>query len=281
MHRLLLLALVLAACQSQAPESASASETALIQVNAADLPAQEELGLTSAPPPGPEPAAARNRRLIRRAEIGLRVRDYASARAEVDGLARRFGAYVGGENEGRSDTEIRNRLTLRVPAERFEPLLAALVGVGDGVEYRTITADDVTEQWVDLEARLRARRAVEARYQEILARANTVEEVLAVEARLGETREAIEAAEGRLRYLRDQVGLSTITLVLTQRTATALAGPGFFGRLGDAFRNGWNGLTEATLTFAALWPLWLVGAALWFASRPLRRRLRTRRKAAV
>lgn len=231
-----------------------------------------------APPQGPEPAAAQNRRLIRRAEVGLRVGDYTRARAEVDGLARRFGAYVGGEQETRSDTEVQNRLTLRVPAGRFDALLAALVGVGEGVEYRTVTADDVTEQWVDLEARLGARRAVEARYQEILGRANTVEEVLAVEARLGETREAIEAAEGQLRYLRDQVALSTITLVLTQRTATALSGAGFFGRLGDAVRGGWNGLTEFVIALVALWPLWLIGTALWFATRPLRRRLRARRK---
>ncbi len=218
--------------------------------------------------------AAVERKLIRRANVRLRVDDYAEARAAVAALAERFGAYVGGENERRYGGRVENTLTLRVEAERFEELMGALLGVGE-VEARAVDTEDVTRQYVDLAARLRARRAVEARYAELLARANSVEDVLAVERQLAQVREEIESATGQLRYLRNQVALSTITLTLVEESVGGLAaGPGFRTRIGRAFEAGWAGVQALVVGFVGLWPLWL----LVLLTLPFVRRYERRRK---
>src|SRR5690606_33897713 len=115
----------------------------------------------------------------------------------------------------------------------------------------------------DLEARLRARRAVAERLTELLARADTVEEILAVQTQLAQVQEEIASAEGQLRYLRNQVALSTITLTIFEESATGVAsGSPFFTRIGDAFAVGWEGVQELAVGLVALWPLWALLALL-------------------
>jgi hypothetical protein len=131
---------------------------------------------------------------------------------------------------------------------------------------------------VDLEARLRARRAVLDRYLQLLARADDVGEILAVETKVAETQEAIEAAEGQLRALRDRVGLSTLEVTISDGELGALAaGPPFLRRLGEAFSVGLAGVADLALGVVVLWPLWLLGAAAFFGLRPVLRRRRIRR----
>ena len=284
MRMLLVLAVgILSACQS-------ASDAEPSQVEVAES-AQDDLSVASPPAEGPleiaDPAraasgpAARDtpapapRVLIRTADLRLRVRDYDDARRAVAATARRMGAFVAGEAEQRLPYEVTNTLTLRVEAARFDTLMEALAALGEEVVERRVSVADVTEQAVDLESRLRARRAVEARYVEILGRSGTIEDVLAVEARLAETREAIELAEGQLRGLRDRVALSTITLTISEESPTGITdGPGFFSRLGAAFGTGWDGLLGLVVGLVALWPLALIVPLvvwLWRRVRRLRR----------
>ena len=291
MRRLLLvLSLALASCQSD-PSLDAASESP--QVAYADIePAQQEVSesqgvlpspLPPPPPPPPPPAGVGDgsqgapavgapasvpapRALIRTADLRLRVDDYDEARRAVAATARRMGAVVAGEAEQRLAYEVTNTVTIRVAADRFDPLMEALASLGEVVERR-VAVEDVSEQAVDLEARLRARRAVEARYEAILARAASVEDVLAVEARLAETREAIEVADGQLRGLRDRVALSTVMLTISEESPTGLTdGPGFLSRLGGAFGEGWDVFLALLVGLVAVWPLAILvplGVWLW------------------
>ncbi len=283
MRALLFGVLVLcSACQS-ASDSAS---TEMAQVAYADV--QQEAagsapagGASAASPSAPQPDAASpvvpaaGRVFIRDADLRLRVDDYDAARRAALAAARRARAVVAGEAEQRYAFSVTNTLTIRVEAARFDSLMEALAAIGTEVVERRVTVEDVTAQNADLEARLRARRAVEARYLDILGRAGRVEDVLAVERQLAETREAIEVAEGQLRGLRDRVALSTITLTLSEESATGITdGPGFLSRLADAFSTGWDGLLGLLVGLVALWPLaFLVPLGVW-AWRAVRRRRR-------
>lgn len=272
---LLLLALLLAACQGTPDQSAGSPAMA---PESAELSAQDadRAPVTATAAQDTATDSTAERRLIRRATLRLRVDDYAEARAEVAALVDRFGGYVGGEQERRDPGRVENTLTLRVEAARFDALMEALLAVGDEVDFRTVEVEDVTREFVDLEARLGARRAVAERLTALLARASTVEEILAVQTQLAEVLEEIESAEGQLRYLRNQIGLSTITLTIFEESATGVAvGTPFFRRLGDAFAVGWEGVKALLLAVVAFWPLWLLAALLW----PLWRRLERRRKA--
>ena len=227
--------------------------------------------------PTPEPD---EQRLIRRAEVRLRVDDYTNARERVGALVRQFDGYLGDEREQRYPSRIENTLTIRIDAGRFDSLMSALLAVGKEINFRNVTVEDVTRQYVDLEARLRARRAVEERYTQILGRANDIEAILAVERQLADVREQIESAEGQLRYLSNQVSLSTITLTLFEESSTGLlAGPTFFSRIGNAFETGWDGVLELLIALVAMWPLWVLLALSIPLLRRLNHRLVSRRKA--
>ncbi|HEX9950367.1 MAG TPA: DUF4349 domain-containing protein [Rubricoccaceae bacterium] len=262
MRLLLAIALLsLAACQGDdSAYSEAAPAMMAMDIQAAQAPAAQSPAV-----PASGPATSRAPRvLVRTAEMRIDVRDYAAARTRALATARRLGAVVSGEDERRSAYEVANTLTLRVDAARFDSLLDAMAGLGE-VTARSVSVEDVTEQAVDLDARLRARRAVEARYVEILSRAASVEDVLAVEKQLAETREEIERADAQQRSLRDRVALSTLRLTLAEESATGIAdGPGFGSRLADAFGSGWDLLLGLLVGLVSLWPLaFVIPAVVW------------------
>ncbi|MEM1117364.1 MAG: DUF4349 domain-containing protein [Bacteroidota bacterium] len=275
------LALVLSACQAEneasyAPESAdlAVEADAFDETGAAPQRASGTVVQASAQIPVPEPA---ERLLVRTASVRLRAEDHAEVVAQARALARAVGGFVGEEASQRYADRVETTLTLRVPAARFDTLMAALTALDGEVDARSVSVDDVTRQVADVEARLGAKRAAEAQYIELMGRSGSIEDVLAVQARLQQVREEIESAEAQLRAVRDQVSLSTIRLTVFEASAAGItAGPGWFAQAGRAVVNGWNGVLELALGLLSIWPVLLLGGgAVWW----LRRRFRPRRAA--
>ena len=117
----------------------------------------------------------------------------------------RIGQEAGGYLSTRQDTAV----TIRVPRDSFDAVIARIEALGN-VLHRDIRARDVTDQYVDLEARLKNAYGMRARLQELLAKAN-VKEALEIEQQLGRVMEEIERMEGQLKLMRDEIAFSTIT----------------------------------------------------------------------
>ena len=113
-------------------------------------------------------------------------------------------------------------VTVRVPVSAFEATLAAIKALGVRVERESTQGQDVTEQFTDLEARLRSAQAQEAQYLVILTDAVTVGDVLAVQEHLADVRMQIESLEGQIQYLENLTSYSTITVEVTQETRVTL-----------------------------------------------------------
>jgi hypothetical protein len=124
---------------------------------------------------------------------------------ELDAVER-IGREVGGYLSVRQD----NAVTIRVPRDRFDDAIARVEKLGD-VTHRDIKATDVTDEYVDLESRLKNAYAVRDRLKDLLTRAQ-VKEALEIEKELGRVGEEIERMEGKLKLLRDQLAFSTITV---------------------------------------------------------------------
>jgi len=129
---------------------------------------------------------------------------------ELETMTREVGGFV----SKRTDRMI----TIRVPAQRFYEVVGRIEHLGE-VLRRDVTAQDVTEEFLDTELRLRNARAVRARLQELLARATTVQDSLMIERELDRVSVEIDRMEGRLKYLRDRAAFSTITVSLEPRNA--------------------------------------------------------------
>jgi hypothetical protein len=138
-----------------------------------------------------------DRLLVRRAELAIEVEHPADVPPRATALATSLGGYV----QSTTATEGGVYLTLRVPATSLDAVLDSLGRLGH-VESRTVSADDVTEQAVDLEARVASLRSARDRLRELQGRATTVAELVAAEGELGRVQAELDSLEGRLKLLR-------------------------------------------------------------------------------
>lgn len=161
------------------------------------------------------------RKVVYTADYRIVVGDLEGAIKSTEQLAASAGGYL--------QRITGDSITIRVPVERFEEVTDQIESMGR-VSRRNIQASDITEQFVDLEARLRNARAVAARLNELLARAENVQAALAVEKELNRVNEQIERFEARLALLQSRIAMSTITVTF-ERIARPARPPGKMGTL--------------------------------------------------
>jgi len=167
----------------------------------------------------------------------------------------------------------RATVTARVPPAEFSRVLGGLDGVGR-VTRRTIGGQDVSEEFVDLEARVRNFERHEAQLLSFMGRAQKVQDLLALESELARVRGEIEQATGRLRFLKARTDLATIQVALL-RAPFVTPPDGLFGRLvqqvKQAFADGWSAAFAVVLSVAVLAaqlsPLAIVALAGWLIYR--------------
>ena len=169
------------------------------------------------------------RKIIRNGEMTLEVEDAATAQQKVAAIAEQLGGFVvTSEISQYSGNSPQVTITMRVPAEHFGDAGARLHAVGSKVLHEKETGQDVTEEFIDVEARLRSKQALEAQFLEIMKQAKTVSDALEVQGQLADVRTEIERLEGRRRFLENQSSLSTITVILqVPSPIVASSGEGF------------------------------------------------------
>ncbi len=171
-----------------------------------------------------------NRKIIRNAEMTIQVDDPSAAQQKVSGIAESNGGFIVTSeiSQAGSSGPLVN-ISMRVPAERFGAVLEALHSVGNKVVREKSTGQDVTEEYIDLEARIRTKQALEAQFLEIMKQARTVSDALEVQTQIAEVRGEIERLEGRRRFLENQSSLSTISLTLQSPSPVVATSGSTFG----------------------------------------------------
>jgi hypothetical protein len=219
-------------------------------------------------------------KLIRTAQVSVEEAEYERAAAEVARVAEAFGGYVAESqlNSGREEHRS-GSITIRVPADRFTAALAALKGVGK-VRAESVSTQDVTKAYTDLETRLRVKRDTADRLRELLrTRTADLPDVLNAERELARVTEEIEQMEGERRFYDQQVAFSTITLALAE--PQAVVEPGVFTPIGHALRDSLQVLAQslAALVYllVALLPWMALGYAAWRTVKAVRNRRRAAR----
>jgi ribosomal protein S13 len=164
-------------------------------------------------------AAPMPRMIVRTANVRITVADTGKAVDAVTRSVEGVGGYVSGSNVWREGELLRAKLTLRVPANQLTSALAAIRGLAKRVDNEVIASEDVSQEFVDLDARVRNLEATEEELRQLLvvARQNSrkATEVLEVHQQLMNIRGEIEQAKGRMRYLSQVTSMSTISLEVT------------------------------------------------------------------
>lgn len=201
------------------------------------------------------------RKLIKEGAMSFQCENVEKTKVEVDKICKQLGAYSSSEGQDRYGDNLNYRHTIRVPAERFDTLVQELEKLAIKVESKDINTRDVTEEFIDVETRLKTKKELESRYLEILKQARSVEEVLSVEREIGNVRSEIESMEGRLNYLKNRVSFSTLNVNYYQQIESDF---GFGSRFIQSFGNGWRNLLSFLIGLMSLWPfILLIGAGTW------------------
>ena len=236
--------------------------------------------------------AKTSRRIIRNAELTVEVDNPKGAEQAATAIAERLGGFtISSELHQYAESEDRGTLTielvLRVPAEQFQQALTQLRALSAHLTSEKITGQDVTEEFIDIEARIRTEKALEAQYLDILKDAKTVKDALDVHSHLAEVREQIEKAEGRRHFLENQTSLSTVRLELRKFTPEINTGGfGFASSLrhagGDLVRVSAGIVTGGIRVIGILLPILVIlGLPVFFLVRYVRHRRRRRLQSAA
>ena len=206
-------------------------------------------------------------KIIKSATAKYKVDDVKVATAEIKKIAMQYNAYISDQRFQNNLYQIENRFTVKVPQEHFDAMMDSIASVVAFIEYENITTKDVTEEYVDLQSRLKTKLEVKARYEEVLRKnAKTVEDILLTEDKLRIIQEEIESAQGRLKYLTSKVAYSTIQVDLYE-TVEYVDEPTsykktFLDKSKNGFSFGWNMIEATLLFFIHVWPLLIGGVIL-------------------
>ena len=207
-----------------------------------------------------------DKKIIKTADIELKLDDYKKFNSTIHASLKQFGAYVAAEKQTENDLRIENSLTVKVPVDEFDALVNSFAGDGIKLMAKNVSTEDVTGEVVDTKARLQAKMAVRDKYLELLKQARNMTDILQVQNQINDIQENIEAANGRIQYLQHASAYSTINLsyyqYLNGRTADDLT-PDFFTKMTRAFSTGTSFLIGLFLFCVSIWPFIIAGLIAW------------------
>ncbi len=241
------------------------------------LSAENERLATSINAPQTElQAEIAERKLIKEGQIKFETSDISATRQIVFEAVKKCKAYISSDQESTFSGSRKNTLIICVPAKNFDNLLQeATLGV-EKFMVKTIKIKDVTEEFIDIEARLRTKKELEKRYITLLNRANNVKEVLAVEQQIGQLQADIESIEGRLKYLQNKVSFSTLNMEIYETFPTKTTG--FASKFTTGFKDGWERFILFFVMLTHIWPFIIIGIGLVASFKIYRKKKKTDRK---
>jgi hypothetical protein len=232
------------------------------------------------------------RKVIQNAEMTIESDKPEEGQQKIGVIAEKHGGFVviseSKHNEAASQNVASTQVNVvvRVPAQQFQATIDEIRAVGGRILHEKSSGQDVTEEYIDLEARIRTKKALEAQFLEIMKQARKVEEALNVQRELASVRTDIERLEGRHRFLDNQASLSTITVTLaTPAPIVTATTAGFGDSVKQAFGNSVDVAAAIILGFIRLVIVLvpvalLLGIPAWIIYRFVRRRVAWEKKPA-
>ncbi len=199
------------------------------------------------------------RKIIWTGNLELQVENVDTVTKKISKICDKYGAFVSDMSLTNTNYEISNKITVRVKSKDFTKLISDIKGSSIFIRKVEINSNNVTEEFIDIESRLKTKKEVRERYIDILKnKAGEIKDVIAAEEAIRTITEEIEAKEGRLRYLSNKVDLSTVNILIFQKVDFK-AEPNIYEKpyvtkMLEALKNGWEILTDILLLVLNIWP---------------------------
>lgn len=203
-----------------------------------------------------ETPVQQEQKIIKNADLRFETKSLDTTAATINKAINKYRGLLQNDTQAKEYNELRRTMTVRLPSENFEGFVG---DISKGVSYfdkRDVTADDVTEEYIDVEARMKAKKVLEERYYDMLRKATKVDDMLQIEQQISAIRQEIDAAEGKLRYIRSRVSMSTVTIAFYKVTETNEGvTESYASKAWTSLKSGFNGLTGFFLVLLNIWPV--------------------------
>ena len=154
------------------------------------------------------------RDVIYNASINITVNTVTDAVNQVQSIAKTAGGTVESMYSGGGQDQQQANITIRVPQAQFFAVMEQLQGLGT-VQNQNVSSQDVTQQFIDLQARLKTSQAEEQSLLSLLGKAETISDIITIQTQLTQVRAEIESLQGQVNYMQNQVDMSTITVSMS------------------------------------------------------------------
>lgn len=213
-------------------------------------------------------------KIIKQASLRFETNNLEETYKQIQTAVKQSQGKVQSDSEGKDYGTLYRNITIRVPSQNFDNLINT---ISKGVAYferKEITAEDVTEQYIDLTTRLKNKRKLEERYLQILQKATKISEILEIEKQISIIREEIEAKEGQLKYLESRVSESRVTIEffknLPEQEAVQLS---YGSKLWTAIKSGFFSLSSFFISIISIWPFIIIICVLaYFIRKRIKRK---------
>jgi len=206
----------------------------------------------------------RERKLIQSVDMQFEVKDLESSTNKIKKAIKQYGGFISDMNQDSRGYSMNNSLSVRLPSQHLDDFTSIVESESIFTDHKKINADDVTEEFVDISARMKTKKEVRDRYIAILRdRAENVSEVLDAEEKIRRIQEEIESIEGRLKYINDRVAFSTVRLNFYQKTEhiakkSTIYEKSFFTKAMEGLGNGLEMIQLLILAFINIWPITII-----------------------
>ncbi len=223
--------------------------------------------------PSRSSAINNNQKIIKTSVLKFETQNLEKTYSNIARYVKQNEGFIQSDNSNKGYNKISRTLQIRIPSVNFQTTLDSITNKVAYFDTKQITCKDVSEEFIDLEARLKAKKTLEVRYLQLLSKAKNVKEMLEIEKELSNIREEIESKQGRLKYLENKVALSTFNIDFYKLNVATTVSRSYGSKMWNAVKSGFNGLSLFFLGLLNIWPLVLIismGAFLlkkWFNKR--------------
>lgn len=258
------LVLILASCKKSGESYAEASAVELAEMETSST--ADKVGETK----------VSEQKIIKNGRMRFEAQDLAKTSERIYSAVKKYHGQIQTDSEGKDYNTVTRTMVIRVSNENFENLVR---DVSSGVAYfdeKELSSQDVTEEFIDLEARLKAKKELENRFLELLKKANKISEILEIEKELVAVREEIEVKQGQLNYMQNRIAMSTLEIRFYKQTSETGITVSYGSKMWNAIKGGVSWIPGFFLGILYLWPVFVIGGLIFYILKKRKNRLKNK-----
>lgn len=222
-----------------------------------------------------KPTEAIEPKIIKEGNLRFETKDLQATYNQIIKNITASGGTIQSDVEGNDYESVFRKLIIRIPSQKFDVFMTNITKGVRFFDTKEITSEDVTAEYIDINARLNAKKTLENRYLELLKKATKVTEMLEIETQLSLIREEIEAKQASLNYLQNRVAFSTITIEFYKTVAQESGATVSYGtKIWTAITSGFNSLSGLFIWLLSVWPYLIITIVVLYF---IRKKIKTKK----